>query len=263
MTAAIARAAVALALALAAAGAGAQAPPRVALLIGNAAYADAPLRNPANDVRAVAAALKQVGFSVTTHENLKLAEMRDALRGFVLGTRAAEVRLVYFAGHGVQLRGRNYLLPVDVVLASESDVLTKTADATELIEQLTAIDAGANMVIIDACRTLPALNAGTRALAGTKNGLSPVVAPRGTLVAFSTRPGRVARDGDGPTSVYARHLARTLKEAPGLPVELFFKRVRTGVVEETRNAQVPWESSDIHGELCFRPDAGGRCRQGD
>jgi uncharacterized caspase-like protein len=86
------------------------------------------------------------------------------------------------------------------------------------------------------------------------------VAPRGTLVAFSTRPGRVARDGEGPTSVYARHVTRLLKEAPGLPVELFFKRVRTGVVAETRNAQVPWESSDIHGDLCFRPDAGGRCR---
>jgi uncharacterized caspase-like protein len=263
MTAAIARSVAGLALALAAANAGAQTPPRVALLIGNAAYAEAPLRNPANDVRTVAAALKQIGFSVTTHENLKLAEMREALRGFVLGARAAEVRLVYFAGHGVQLRGRNYLLPVDVALGSESDVLTKTADATELIEQLSAIDGGANMVIIDACRTHPALSAGTRALAGTRTGLSPVVAPRGTLVAFSTRPGRVARDGAGPTSVYARHLARTLKEAPGLPVELFFKRVRTGVVEETRNAQIPWETSDIHGDLCFRPDTSGRCRQSD
>jgi carboxyl-terminal processing protease len=262
MTAAIARSVAGLALALAAANASAQTPPRVALLVGNAAYAEAPLRNPANDVRTVAAALKQIGFSVTTHENLKLAEMREALRGFVLGARAAEVRLVYFAGHGVQLRGRNYLLPVDVVLASESDILTKTADATELIEQLSAIDSGANMVIIDACRTYPALSSRTRALAGARNGLSQVVAPRGTLVAFSTRPGKVARDGAGPTSVYARQLARWLNDAPDLPVELFFKRVRTGVVEETRNAQVPWESSDIHGDLCFRPDAAGRCRPG-
>jgi uncharacterized caspase-like protein len=253
------RSLVGLTLALAAVAASAQAQ-RTALLIGNAAYAEAPLRNPANDVRAVAAALKQVGFSVTTHEDLKLADMRQALRRFVLSTRTADVRLFYFAGHGLQLRGRNYLLPIDAVLASEEDVLTKTADATELIEQLSAIDIGATMLIIDACRIYPALAAGTRALAGAKTGLSDVVAPRGTLVAFSTRPGKVARDGTGPTSVYARNLARLLNEAPGLPVELFFKRVRTRVVEETRNAQVPWESSDIHGDLCFRPDAGGRCR---
>jgi uncharacterized caspase-like protein len=256
------RALAGLALALAVTAVSAQAPPRTALLIGNAAYAEAPLRNPGNDVRTVAAALKQVGFSVTTQEDLKLSEMREALRRFVLGTRGAEVRLFYFAGHGLQLRGRNYLLPVDAVLRNESDVLTKTADATELIEQLSAIDAGATMVIIDACRIYPALTDGTRALAGAKTGLSGVVAPRGTLVAFSTRPGKVARDGQGPTSVYARQLARWLNDAPGLPVELFFKRVRTSVVEETRNAQVPWESSDIHGDLCFRPDASGRCRLG-
>jgi uncharacterized caspase-like protein len=247
------------ALALAMTTASAQAPSRVALLIGNAAYADAPLRNPLNDVREVAAALKPLGFAVTIHENLKLGDMREALRNFVLSTRAVEVRLVYFAGHGLQLRGRSYLLPVGVRIKNETDVLERTADATELVEQLSAIAKGANVVIIDACRLHPIFTSGTRKMWAVKRGLSPVSAPRGTVVAFSTRPGEVARDGEGPISVYTRHLTLGLKQAPALPVEAFFKRVRAGVVAETQNKQVPWESSDLNGELCFRPGANGQC----
>lgn len=246
-------------LALAATAASAQAPTRVALLIGNAAYADAPLRNPLNDVRAVAASLKPLGFAVTTHENLKLGEMRESLRKFVLSTRTADVRLIYFAGHGLQMRGRSYLLPVGVRINNETDVLERTADATELVEQLSAIENGANVVIIDACRVHPMFSAGSRKMWAAKPGLSKVSAPNGTVVAFSTRPGQVARDGDGEISVYTRHLTRELKQAPELPVEVFFKRVRAGVIAETRNKQVPWESSDLNGELCFRPDANGQC----
>jgi carboxyl-terminal processing protease len=237
----------------------AQVPARTALVVGNAAYRDAPLRNPVNDARAVAATLKQLGFTVAVRENLSLAQMRSALRGFVLETRASDVRLVYFAGHGLQLRGRNYLLPVDVVLKNEDDILARTADATELVEQLSGIEKGANLVIIDACRVHPVFN--TRKMWAAKPGLSELSAPSGTLVAFSTRPGKVARDGDGATSVYTRHFTRALEEAPSLPVEALFKRVRTGVVAETQNAQVPWESSDITGELCFRSEPGGGCRR--
>jgi len=247
------------ALALAVSAAVAQAPSRVALLIGNAAYADAPLRNPLNDVREVAAALKPLGFAVTVHENLKSSDLREALRKFVLSTRAAELRLVYFAGHGLQLRGRSYLLPVDVRIRNETDVAERTADATELVEQLSAITKGANVVIIDACRLHPIFTSGTRKMWALKRGLSALSAPRGTVVAFSTRPGEVARDGEGPTSVYTRHLTLGLRQAPALPVEAFFKRVRAGVVAETQNKQVPWESSDLYGELCFRPGPTGQC----
>jgi uncharacterized caspase-like protein len=242
-----------------AAAANAQAPARVALLIGNAAYADAPLRNPLNDVRAVASSLKSLGFDVTTHENLRLGEMRESLRRFVLTARAADVRLIYFAGHGLQMRGRNYLLPIGARIDSETDVLERTADATDLVEQLSAIEKGANLVIIDACRVHPMFSSGSRRMWAVKPGLSKVAAPSGTVVAFSTRPGQVARDGDGAISVYTRHLTQELKRAPELPVEVFFKRVRAGVVAETMNRQVPWESSDLSGELCFRPDTNGRC----
>ena len=118
------------------AGASAQAPSRVALVIGNAAYPDAPLRNPVNDAREVAAALRALGYSVTAQENLGLGRMRAALRKFVLATRAADVRLIYFAGHGLQMRGRSYLLPVDVKINNETDVLERTADATDLMAGL-------------------------------------------------------------------------------------------------------------------------------
>ncbi len=246
-------------MALVATAAVAQAPSRVALLIGNAAYPDAPLSNPLNDVREVAASLRALGFTVTTHENLKLGEMRESLRKFVLGTRSADVRLVYYAGHGLQMRGHSYLLPVGVRIDSETDVLERTADATELVEQLGAIEKGANVVIIDACRVHPMFNTRTRKMWAVKRGLSGLTAPSGTVVAFSTRPGQVARDGEGDISVYTRHLTRSLRQAPELPVEAFFKRVRAGVIAETGNKQVPWESSDLSGELCFRPDAKGQC----
>jgi len=224
---------------LATAAAAAQAPSRVALLIGNAAYPEAPLRNPLNDVREVAASLKALGFTVTTHENLRLAGMRESLRNFVLETRSADLRLFYYAGHGLQMRGHSYLLPVGARIDSETDVFERTADATELVEQLSAIEKGANVVIIDACRVHPMFTTGTRKMWAVKRGLSRLTAPSGTVVAFSTRPGQVARDGDGAVSVYTRHLTRSLRQAPELPVEAFFKRVRAGVIAETRNKQVP------------------------
>jgi uncharacterized caspase-like protein len=246
-------------LALALTGASAQAPSRVALLIGNAAYADAPLRNPVNDVREVASALRALGYGVTAHENLGLAQMREALRKFVLATRSADVRLIYFAGHGLQMRGRSYLLPVDAKIKTETDVLERTADATELVEQLGAVEHGATVVIIDACRTHPVFTSGTRRFWAARPGLSEVAAPSGTVVAFSTRPGETAQDGTGAVSVYTRHLTHVLRQAPALPVEQLFKRVRAGVIAETNRRQVPWESSDLSGELCFRPKADGKC----
>lgn len=267
---------------------------RVALVIGNAAYPDAPLRNPVNDARALARTLRPLGFEVTVRENVDFPEMRAALRQFVLKQRSAAVRLIFFAGHGLQLRGRSYLLPIGAPLRNETDIVERTADATELVEQLSAIDTGANVVIIDACRVHPVFSAGSRRMWAAKPGLSKIAAPSGTVVAFSTRPGQVALDGGGPgananasasgakasrgaadraaggridsiatagsVSVYTRHLTATLQASPSWPVEAVFKRVRQAVMAETGNRQVPWESSDLNGELCFLPDAQGRCQ---
>lgn len=251
----------ALLAALFACAAAAQPVERVALLIGNGAYPGAPLRNPLNDVRALADALRPLGFVVTVRENLGRAAMREAVRTFVLGARDARVRFFHFAGHGLQLRGRSYLLPVDARIESESDIVERTVDATELADQLGAIPTGANVLVIDACRTHPLFTSGARRMWAARPGLAEVKPPQGTLVAFSTRPGQVARDGTGDTSIYMRHLVQAIRDDADLPVELLFKRVRDAVASATRNAQVPWESSDIVGDLCLRPVTGGTCRR--
>jgi len=140
--------------------------------------------------------------------------------------------------------------------------LEQTIDATELVEAIGEIKHGANLVVIDACRVAAMFECGDPRPVGSQTGLARVPAPRGTMVAFSTRPGHVARDGDRAMSIYARHFhahpgagART---ARGSVSSNAYGR---GVVAETRNRQVPWESSDLNGELCFRPNADGRCRR--
>ena len=161
--------------------------------------------------------------------------------------------------------GRGHTLTVSVASDAVADraFLAEYGDLdwdTELTEQLGAIETGANVIIIDACREHPVFQT-SRKMWAVRPGFAQVVAPRGTLVAFSTRPGKVARDGDGANSIYATALTRALADFPTLPVEVFFKRVRTAVVEATRNEQVPWDSSDLYGELCFRSEANGLCRQ--
>lgn len=229
---------------------------RVALLIGNANYAVAPLKSPVSDIREVAGALGALGFTVTKLENARQRDMREALRSFVLGARAAEVRLFYFAGHGFQMRGRNYLIPIDARIQNESDILKTTADASELIHELAAIRTGANVVIIDASRDLPIFEPGLRRALAARPGLTQAVPPAGSVIAFSAQPGVLT----GDTSVYTQHLVRAMREAPGLPIEAFFKRVRSGVAAATQFAQVPWEASDMTGELCLRPGAAGECK---
>jgi uncharacterized caspase-like protein len=238
-------------------------PERIALVIGNAGYAQAPLRNPANDSRAMAATLRELGFEVIHRENLALDGMLDALRDFAVMSAASQVRVFYYAGHGSQLRGRNYLIPVDAQFKDEEELPRKAASATELVERLGQMKSGVNIVILDACRNQAfPVGTRTRTLGGNRSlakGLAQVSAPRGTLVAYSTAPGSIALDGaDQRNSAYTRHLVANMQVA-GLPVEQLFKRVRIAVSEETRQAQIPWETSSLMGEFCFRTAAGGEC----
>jgi carboxyl-terminal processing protease len=190
--------------------------------------------------------------------------MLDALRRFVIDGAAAESRVFYYAGHGLQAGGRNYLLPIGASIQTEADLRTRTVDATEVIARIARIERGVNLIVLDACRNLPELlvAAGPRSRSvdgTTRDGLAPVDAPRGTLVAYSTSPGSVALDGAaGQNSPYTRHLAEQMK-VPGLPVESIFKRVRAAVMQETRQAQMPWETSSLVGDWCLRPDPQGRC----
>jgi uncharacterized caspase-like protein len=242
---------------------------RVALVIGNGSYKSAPLKNPVNDAEAMSAALKGLGFEVIVKEDASLNTMIDAMRDFSRRAQQAQVRVFYFAGHGLQVRGRNYLVPVDAVMQNEEDVARNSADVNDLLDRLGQMKTGLNIVILDACRNnpftgTPVLTADgrvmrSRSIGGPKAGLAQVDAPNGTLVAFATAPGSVAIDGANyKNSLYTRHLLENIT-VPGVPVEQMFKRVRMAVAQETNRAQVPWESSSLMGDFCFKTAPGTAC----
>ena len=240
---------------------------QVALVIGNAAYRVGALKNPVNDAQAVAGALKGLGFDVALRENTSLRDMIEAFRQFSLSARTARVRVIFYAGHGVQVKGRNYLLPVDTEIRAEDEVAAKSADLNELLERLGGMQSGINIVILDACRNNPfsgavVLGPDGRRLkfrGATPAGLAPVEAPLGSMVAFSTAPGGVALDNPGEkNSLYTKHLLGYM-QSPGLPVEMLFKQVRLAVARETGRVQVPWESSSLTGDFCFRLGPQGNC----
>jgi uncharacterized caspase-like protein len=246
---------------------------RVALVIGNGAYQISPLKNPVNDARAMSGALKQLGFDVVLQENAGLDAMVGAIRTFSLKAKESEVRLFYYAGHGVQVKGKNYLIPVDADIQGEDEIPAKSADVTEVLERLGQLRTGLNIVILDACRNNPFATVGFvgpdgrlvrfRGVATPRPGLAQVEAPAGTLVAFATSPGAIALDGGNlPNSLYTKHLLANIA-TPGLPVEQMFKRVRVGVAQETNRQQVPWESSSLMGDFCFRTQPGGKCLVSD
>ena len=221
---------------------------RIALVIGNAAYRIDPLDNPVNDARLVAQSLKQSGFAVAVQENLDRRGLINALRDF--GSRLGEntIAVFYYAGHGLQLRDRNYLIPVDAEIRSEDEIPIAGVDLGFMLGRMSSARSRINIVILDACRNNPFAGKG----GPSAQGLAQMDAPVGTLLAFATAPGKLAADGSGANSLYATHLARHLL-APGLPVEHVFKRVREAVVRETAQQQVPWESSSLQGEFAFVP----------
>ena len=221
---------------------------RIALVIGNAAYRIDPLDNPVNDARLVAQSLKQSGFAVSLQENLDRRGLVNALRDF--GNRLGEntIALLYYAGHGLQLRDRNYLIPVDAEIRSEDEIPIAGVDLGFMLGRMSAARSRINIVILDACRNNPFAGKG----GPSAQGLAQMDAPVGTLLAYATAPGKLAADGSGANSLYATNLARHLL-TPGLPVEHVFKRVREGVVRDTREQQVPWESSSLQGEFAFVP----------
>ena len=195
---------------------------------------------------------------------------RSITRSFSLNTRSASVRVVYYAGHGLQLKGRNYLLPVDTEIRGEDEVVAKSADLNELLDRLGNTKQGINIVILDACRNNPFSGVefvgpdGRRLKfrGATPAGLAPVEAPLGSMIAFSTAPGGVALDNPSEkNSLYTKHLLTSMR-SPGLPIELLFKQVRLGVARETGRVQVPWESSSLTGEFCFVRDRNGSCNSG-
>ena len=226
---------------------------RVALVIGNGAYQRTPLKNPVNDARAMAHALREVGFDVLLRENVSQQEFIAVVREFgeLLKNRGG-VGLFYYAGHGVQLKGLNYLIPVDATAENEDELRYRAIDANQILEKMAEANNPLNLVILDACRDNPF----PRSFRSQQRGLAQMDAPTGTIIAFATAPGAVAYDGTGDNGVYTKYLLRNLT-TPGLPIEMVLKRVREQVSKETNQKQIPWESSSLLGEFFFKPAAPG------
>jgi hypothetical protein len=220
---------------------------RQALIIGNGAYQFVPkLTNPENDASDMSIALKSLGFNVTTLVNANQKEMDEAIEGFGRRLTEGSVGLFFYAGHGVQVNGENYLLPVDSNLKSEAEVRYKTVNLGQILGEMGNAKNGMNIVILDACRDNPL----PKTYRSATTGLAEVDAPKGTLVGFATAPGSTALDGNGRNGVYTKHILQHIKDT-GLPVEQVLKKVLQGVNEETDGKQTPWMSSSFTGDFYF------------
>jgi hypothetical protein len=225
---------------------------RLALVIGNGAYKTSPLKNPPKDAQAVSRALRSCGFQVQTLVDATLPQMETALRQFGQRLKAGGVGLFYYAGHGMQVKGTNYLIPVGAEIIEEDEIRFKALDANEVLAKVESAGNGLNLIILDACRNDPFGRSWRR---GGTGGLAQMDAPTGTYIAFATAPGKTASDGDGENGLYTRQFLEALK-VPGLNVEQVFKRVRVGVKHSSHDQQVPWDSSSLTGEFYFKT-AGG------
>ena len=239
------------------AAAAAAAEKRVALVIGNSAYKFAnPLPNPANDSTDVAKSLRDVGFTVVEGHDLDWRGMVAKAREFSAQLDGAALALVFYAGHGVQVDGHNYLVPVDAKLERAGDLDLDAVDLQTLLRPMEA-EKRVNLIFLDACRDNPFTRSLSRSLGSTRSasvarGLAQVNSAAGTMIAFSTQPDNVAQDGEGRNSPFTAALLKYVKR-PGLEVEQMMKLVRVDVMAATKEKQVPWGHSSLVGEVFLNP----------
>jgi len=240
---------------------------RVALVVGNGTYRNvARLDNPANDARLLVDTLRDLGFVLVggaAQLDLDKASFDRAVQDFGAQLQGADVGLFFFAGHGVQVRGTNYLIPVDANPTREADVDFQMLDTNLVMRQMEGAGTRLNLVILDACRNNPfsgrglvvgrGRDTGSIRLRDTSSGLAQMQAPEGTLISFATQPGSVARDGSDGHSPYSKALAETIRR-PGLGIFDAFNQVGLEVKRATGGAQQPWvSSSPIDGAFYFVP----------
>ncbi len=219
---------------------------RVALVIGNGSYQYSPLSNPVNDAQDMGKTLKSLGFEVEVYLNLSRKKMREKIRQFGERLKKTDIGLFYFAGHGVQIAGRNYLVPISADVHSADEVQDEGIDAGSILRKMETAGNLVNIVILDACRNNPF----ARSFRNLEQGLARMDGPVGSFIAYATAPGSVAADGEGRNGLYTQHLLAALRQ-PGLTIEQTFKRVRNGVIRDTAGRQIPWESSSLTGEFIF------------
>lgn len=224
--------------------------PKLALVMGNSAYRGVPaLKNPGNDSRAVAEALRAAHFDVALVQDATRERMEEAIGAHARALAARKaVGLVYYAGHGLQMQWRNYLLPVDAAVVKAADVPARCVDVTTLMEALRKAGNPMNVIILDACRDNPF----GAEVQPDRRGLSQADAPTGSFLAYATAPGNTADDGEGAHGLYTEHLLREIRVREAR-IEDVFKRVRLGVRKASGGRQVPWESTSLEEDFYFFP----------
>ncbi|MFM9882970.1 MAG: caspase family protein [Burkholderiales bacterium] len=229
---------------------------RVALVIGNARYANVPLANPENDAKAVSSTLRRLGFEVNEQLNLNARDFRRVMRDFARRIQEEEgAAVLYYAGHGVQIDGRNYLLPIDINLRDAEEVKDDSIDIDEVfVSRIERARMTVRIVILDACRDNPFRGTTTRNIRPA-GGLAEMNA-RGALIAYSSAPGAAAEDGlPGTNSVFTRHLVEEMP-VEGIEVEQMFKNVRVKVLRDTNQRQIPWTNTSLTVNFSFNPARG-------
>jgi uncharacterized caspase-like protein len=204
------------------------------------------LKNPANDAQDMARVLTALQFQVILKTDATLETMADAIFTFGERLKGGGVGLLYYSGHGMQVKGENYLIPIDANLVREDDIRRKTINAREILEKMDEAKSHLNLVFLDACRNNPF----PRSVRAVSRGLAGMNAPTGTLLVFATNPDNVAADGTGRNGAYTKHLLHYITQ-PGLEVGMMLRKIRTAVKEETGGQQVPWENGSIEGEFYF------------
>lgn len=222
--------------------------PRLALVIGNSTYKIDPLKNPVNDAEDMARALQSLGFKVTLRKNATYRQMIEAINEFGRELKKGGIGLFYFAGHGVQSKGRNYLIPVNANVDGEEELEFETVDANRLLAVMDQAANRVNIVILDACRNNPY----ARSFRSPARGLAQMDAAKGSYLAYATAPGSVAADGTGNNGLYTEILLKSLKESD-TDIHKVFTRVTAEVARITGGKQVPWTASSLTGEFSFSP----------
>lgn len=222
---------------------------RLALVIGNADYpASNRLINPVNDANDMAVALEKVGFEVLRYTNVDHRTMRRAIDEFGDKLKDYQVGLFYYAGHGVQSKGRNYLVPLDAKPQTENEIEYDCFQADRILTKMEDARTRTNIVVLDACRDSPFERSWNRG--GGENGLTTMDAPVGSVIAYATSPGKTAADGNGRNGLYTAALLKAL-ETPNQPLTQLFQQVRADVIKQSNRKQTPWEYTSLTGDFYF------------
>ena len=227
---------------------------RLALVIGNADYSDNPLKNPVNDAKLMAASLQDCGFQVMLYLNVDQKTLKKAIRSYGEALQKSKsTGLFYFAGHGLQADGRNYLIPTKARIEKITDIEFEAVDLGRVMSELEYANNGLNILILDACRDNPYRSRFEGSKYASYNGLANIgAAPYNSFIAFSTSPGAVAMDGKGLNSLYTATLCQSMQQS-NKSLESVFREVRKVVRERSDGMQVPWESSSVEDEFYFKP----------